>query len=167
MSKVKHGIYLWIKHNQLPSLRGKRKVQKAIEDIEKRLVQELGGWKNITAGQELLARAVVKCFGVLLLSELFINKYGPLNPVLARRGVLEYQPIFKAWATFQNSLRLNLEKLFPNGLDRKVEEGLNLATYLSRHYPPDKSKGKGKDEDSQGSQEDREARPEEKEKGDE
>jgi len=46
-----------------------------------------------------------------------------------------------------------LEKLFPNGLDRKVEESLDLASYLAKHYPSDKDKkakpGKAKDGQSE------------------
>jgi len=129
----------------LPSLRGKRKVQKALEETENRLVAELGGWDKITPQQELLIRSTIKDYGVQLLTELFINKYGPLNPVLARKGVLDYQPIFRAFTSIQNCIRLNLEKLFPGGLERKkADEILDLGRYIEEKYgKPNKEKKEG------------------------
>ena len=142
----KHGIYLFLKHNQLPSIRGRRKVQKILTDLESGLVAELGGWDKITPQQEMLVRATVKCYGVILLTELFVNKYSPLRPDLAKRGVLAYQPVLeRSYLSFLNSARLNLAQLFPDGLQgKKADDALDLGRYLKEHYGDGKGDGQGK-----------------------
>lgn len=108
-------------------------MQKILETLEGAMADELGGWERITPQQEILLRATIKSYGVVLLTELFVNKYSPLRPDLAKAGVLQYQPVLeKSYLSFLNAIRLNLEKLFPNGLSRKAEDTLDLGRYIAQ-----------------------------------
>jgi len=133
--KPVHGVDGLIKRGRLPSLRGKRRVQKALDELEAGLVKELGGWKNISPQQEIILRSTLTCHAVVLLTQLFINKYGPLRPDQARRGVLCYHPLLeRTLATYINTARLNLEKLFPGGLGKSKAKEESLASYVKRKY---------------------------------
>jgi len=145
-----HGVDGLIKRGRLPSLRGKRKVQKALNEIEAKLVAELGGWEDISPQQEILLRSTMTCYAVVLLTQLFVNKYGPLRPDEARKGVLSYHPLLeRTLATYINTCRLNLEKLFPQGLARAKAEEESLYDYIARKYGngPGKPGGQGEDKE--------------------
>lgn len=109
MGKTKHGIYTWIKHGQLPSIRGKRKIQKVLEDLERGLIADYGGPDGISTSQEILIRSTVKALGVPFLIELFINKYGP---VIQKGKGIELHPILgRSYLGYLNTIRQNLLSL--------------------------------------------------------
>ena len=129
--KHRHGIYFWLKTGQInPSIRGYRKLQKYLMDLERQLIEDAGGLENLTAAREILIRGTIKAYGVVLLSELFISKYSVLRPDQARRGVLQFQPILERsyWGA-QQQIRQNLLAL---GLDRVAPPEPSLAEIIAQ-----------------------------------
>lgn len=119
MEKPKHGIYTWIKHGQLPSIRGKRKIQKVLEELEEGLIADYGGPEGISTSQEILIRSTVKALGVPFLIEMFINKYGP---IIIKGRAIELHPILsKNYLAFFNTIRQNLLALKELGKDKTDE----------------------------------------------
>jgi hypothetical protein len=118
---ISHGIRFWLRHGKInPSIRGYKKLQKFLEDLEKQLIGEQGGLMNLTAARELLVRSTIRAYGVILLTELYISKYSVIRPDMAKRGVLQYQPILeKSYWGAQAQIRQNLLAL---GLDRNLAE---------------------------------------------
>jgi len=130
--RFRHGIYFWLKTGQInPSIRGYRKLQAFLMDLEKRLIEDAGGEKGLTAAREILIRSTIRAYGVVLLSELFISKYSVLRPDKAKRGILEYQPIIERsyWGA-QAQIRQNLLAL---GLDRVPEPEPSLIDIIKEH----------------------------------
>ena len=147
--RFRHGIYFWLKTGQInPSIRGYRKLQAFLMDLEKRLIEDSGGETGLTAAREILIRSTIRAYGVILLSELFISKYSVLRPDKAKRGILEYQPILERsyWGA-QAQVRQNLLAL---GLDRtKVEEVMTLADVIREHDEKKaEAAGQGEEEES-------------------
>jgi hypothetical protein len=135
MGETKHGIYTWIKHGQLPSLRGKRKIQKALEELERGLIADYGGPEGISTSQEILIRSTVKALGVPFLIEMFINKYGPL---IQRSKSIELHPVLsRNYLSFLNTIRQNLLSL----KELKKEHDDSVLTPLEIAEEFDKKKG--------------------------
>jgi hypothetical protein len=155
---ITHGIRFWLRHGKInPSIRGYKKLQKFLEDLEKQLLEEQGGAANLTAARELLIRCTIRGLGVILLTELYISKYSVIRPDMAKRGVLQYQPIIERsyWAA-QAQIRNNLALL---GLERRqASEALDLGRYIAefdeKKAAQAASKGKAADSDSQAHVED-------------
>ena len=109
MGKTKHGIYTWIKHSQMPSIRGAKKIQKVLEELEKGLIADYGGAKGISTSQEILIRSTVKALGVPFLIELYINKYGPI--IQKGRSIELHGILGKNYLAYLNTIRQNLLSL--------------------------------------------------------
>ena len=125
-----HGIKFWLRHGKInPSIRGYKKLQKFLEDLERQLIEEQGGAANLTAARELLIRSTIRGYGVILLSEMLIAKYSVIRPDMAKRGVLQYQPIIERsyWGA-QAQIRQSLLAL---GLDRKPEPAEDLGLIIA------------------------------------
>jgi hypothetical protein len=138
-TSLTHGVYSWLRTGKInPSVRGYKRLQKYLRDIEKDLINDLGGAEGLTAAREILIKGTIQALGVLLLAGAYTQKYSILRPDQARRGILELQPVLgHQFIAFQNSLRQNLVVL---GLDRKkADDALDLGRYLKEHY------GDGKD----------------------
>jgi hypothetical protein len=130
-SVVKHGVHLWLKSGKIrPSIRGHRRLQRYLRDIERDLTGDLGGEENITAAQEILIKSTIQAVGVLLLAGAFTQRYGLLRPDMAQRGIIELQPVLgQQFIAFMNSIRQNLLAL---GLDKKKgEDILDLGRYIA------------------------------------
>jgi hypothetical protein len=143
---VKHGIYSFLKSGKInPSIRGCKRLQGYLREIEGDLTADLGGPENLTAAQEVLVKSTVQAYGVLLLAGAYTQKYSILEPVKARRGILELQPVLgHQYIAFLNCVRQNLIAL---GLDRrKADEALDLRRYAAEKYgvsgADDNGKGK-------------------------
>lgn len=135
---IKHGLTPWIKQGQLPSGRGMAKIKKHLADIQDRLIDSLGGVKEITPQQEILAHSTIKGLGVMLLVELYINKEGPIRKDLLRRGIVELQPVLgKSYVAFLNSIRQNLLAL---GLDRKQAETILTPFEIAEKIDEEKAR---------------------------
>jgi hypothetical protein len=144
MPEIKHGISTWLRTGKVnPSIRGHKKLQKYLRAIEADLIKDLGGLESLTTAQEILIKATIEGYGVLLLSVMYCKKYSVLRPDQARKGIIELQPVLgHQFLAFLNTLRQNLVAL---GLDkRKVNEALDLKTYIAKNYP-DKPEEKARD----------------------
>jgi hypothetical protein len=142
---VTHGIYGWLRTGKInPSVRGFKRLQRYLRDIEKNLTADLGGVESISAAQEILIKSTVQALGVLLLAGAYTQRYSILDPAKARRGILELQPVLgRSYIAFLNTIRCNLVAL---GLDRKkAEEALDLGKYLSQTYGNGSQAGQGED----------------------
>lgn len=95
------------------------------------LVRDLGGQETLTTAQEVLVKTTVQAYGVLLLAGAYTQRYSILDPVKARRGILELQPCLgHQFIAFLNTVRQNLVAL---GLDRKEREPLSLEDVIREH----------------------------------
>lgn len=136
MGKKTHGIYTWVKHGQLPSIRGKKKVQKILEELEKGLIADYGGPEGISTSQEILIRSTVKALGVPFLIELFINKYGP---VVQKGKAIELHPILgRNYLSFLNTIRQNLLSL--KELKKEKDDGVLTPFELAKKVDEEKGK---------------------------
>jgi len=140
---VQHGIYSFLRTGKInPSLRGFKRIQKYLRDIERDLIADMGGPDNLTAGREVLVKSTVQAYGVLLLAGAYTQRYSILNPVQARRGVIELQPVLgKQYIAFLNTVRQNLALL---GIDRKRAEDALTIQEVIREF--DQRKGDGAEE---------------------
>ena len=124
-----HGIKFWLRHGKInPSIRGYKKLQKFLEDLERQLIKEQGGAERLTAAREMLIRSTIRGYGVILLTEMYVAKYSVIRPDMAKLGVLQYQPILERsyWGA-QQQIRQNLLAL---GLDRVPVPEPSLAEVI-------------------------------------
>jgi hypothetical protein len=124
--RVKHSIKFWLRTGKInPSIRGYKKLQKFLEDLEHQLIEEQGGADKLTAAREMLIRSTIRGYGVILLTEMYVAKYSVIRPDMAKQGVLQYQPIIERsyWGAMA-TIRQNLLAL---GLDRKPLDAIVLS----------------------------------------
>jgi len=129
---ITHGIHSWLRSGKVnPSVRGHRRIQRYLREIKSDLIRDLGGPENLTAAKEVLVEATIQAYGVLLLAGAYTQRYSILDPVRARRGILELQPVLgHQYIAFLNCIRQNLMAL---GLDkRKTEEVLTPYEVIAR-----------------------------------
>ena len=144
----RHGVYSWLRKGRVnPSIRGHKELQRYLMSLERELT-ELQGPGGMTAAKEILVKSTVEAFGAVLLAGMYCKQAGILRPDLARRGVIEFQPVLgKQFLAFMNTIRQNLMAL---GLDsRKGEEILDLGKYIElkdqeRAVQADKEKSQAK-----------------------
>ncbi len=138
---ITHGIKFWLRHGKInPSVRGYKKLQRFLEDLEKQLIEEQGGLRNLTAAREMLIRSTIRGYGVILLTEMYVAKYSVIRPDMAKRGVLQYQPILeKSYWGAQAQIRQSLMAL---GLDRAPMPEPSLAEII-REFDEKKAADEG------------------------
>jgi len=141
---VTHGVYTWLRTGKVnPSVRGHRRLQRYLKDLRRDLIEQLGGPEAITPAQEALIESTIQALGVQLLAGAYCQRFSILRPDLARRGILEFQPVLgKSLLAYINTVRQNLIAL---GLERrKADEVLNLGRYIAEKYGPAQG-GKGEE----------------------
>ena len=146
--EITTGIVTWLKTGRInPSVKGFRRIQRYLKEIEKGLIADLGGPDKMTTAQEILVRSVIQAYGVLLLASAYTQRYSILKPDQARKGILELQPCLShQFIAFMNSIRQNLALL---GIQRKeIEEPLDLKTYVETKYGKDEEKKAGQGEET-------------------
>lgn len=142
----KHGVYTWLDQKRInPSIRGHRKIQAYLEDLEGRLIEMQGGPGKLTAAQEVLIKSTIEGYGVVLLASIYCKDAGILRPDKKKKGIIELQPVLgKQFLAFMNTIRQNLLAL---GLDKKnADDVLDLQTYMEmrdQEEQANKSKKKG------------------------
>ena len=144
MANVKHGIQTWLRTGRInPSIRGHRKLQKYLREMERELIELYGGPESITVAQEILIKATIEAFGILMLATMYCKKHSILRPDKERQGIIELQPVLgNQFIAFLNTLRQNLISL---GLERKkADEALDLGRYVAEKYG--KKEGEKKDD---------------------
>jgi len=133
-TKAKHGIYFWLKTGRVnPSIRGYKKLQQYLENMERDLIDLQGGPEKLTAAKEILIKATIEAYGVLLLASMYCKRDGILRPDLLKKGIVELQPVLgKQFLSFLNVLRQNLVVLGIN--KEQTDEVLDLQTYIRQKY---------------------------------
>jgi hypothetical protein len=124
------GVYTWLQSGRInPSIRGYKKLQKYLEDMERELIDLQGGPDKVTAGQEILIKGTIEAYGVILLASMYCKKEGILRPDKAKDGIIELQPVLgQQFLAFLNTTRQNLLAL---GLDRKeVDDAIDPLKYI-------------------------------------
>jgi len=143
--KPRHGIYLWTAKGELPQVRGRVKIQQALQAFQDGVIEELGGPGAVTPQQAVLIETTVRMYGAILLCDLYVAKEGVFRKDKAKDGVLEFQPVLsQSFLAFTNTIRLNLGVLFPGGLGAKVKQAVSLRDILEEGSSAKKDKRGGK-----------------------
>ena len=71
-----------------PSIKGYKKIQKHLQDLETQLIEEGGRQANLTTAREILISSTVRAFSVVMLVELYANRYSAVMADQAKAGVL-------------------------------------------------------------------------------
>jgi hypothetical protein len=131
---VRHGIPLWLRTGKInPSIRGYKKIQKYLMDLEAQLIEDIGGQANLTAAKEILVRSTIRGYGVVMLAELYASRYSILRPDDVKRGVMTFQPILeRSYANIFGQIRQNLVAL---GLERREPVVQDVLEYIAKTYP--------------------------------
>ena len=139
-TKAKHGIYFWLKTGRVnPSVRDYKKLQRYLEDMERDLIDLQGGSEKLTAAKEILIKATIEAYGVLLLASMYCKRDGILRPDLLKKGIVELQPVLgKQFLSFLNVLRQNLVVLGIN--KEQTDEVFDLQEYAREKYGKKKAK---------------------------
>lgn len=107
---VKHGIGTFLRSQKIsPSIRGYKRLQEHLLVMERALIAEQCVAGELTAREEILIKGTVEAYGIILLGNMYIKKYGVLSPAKLKAGELEYQPILgKSMLSYQNTIRQNV-----------------------------------------------------------
>jgi hypothetical protein len=117
---LKHGVNVFLQTGKLPSVRGKRLLNKYLRQLEKDLTAALGG--SPTPQQGILIRQVLRAEGVLRLIEMWLQRVPAINSKGWKLGSLELQPcLSQSYGFFLNVQRQAVLSL---GLGKKSEEVL-------------------------------------------
>ena len=144
---VKHGIYKLLSTGALPkspSIRGLRKLKKALALIESDLITQLGGPEKISAAEFMLLQDFMKAKSVTSLIELFINQHGiwDFRSVNIRKQ-LDLHPVMnRAYLQYLRLTKDILAQLFPSGLGRKAEKTMDIIERGEIEYTREDEKEK-------------------------
>ena len=129
-----HGITFWLRTGRInPSIRGYKKIQKYLLELETQLISDSGGLDDLTAAKEILIRTTIRGYGVIMLAELYASRYSVVRPDQAKAGVLAFQPVLeKGYIGILAQIRANLIAL---GLERREPAALNVLEYARLNYP--------------------------------
>jgi len=128
--QISHGVWSFLRTGRIsPSVRGFRRIRRYLKEIERELIEDLGGTQNLTAAKEILIKSTLQAFGVILLAAAYSERHSIFREDRMREGTLELQPVFSnQYLAFMNTIRQNLALL---GLERqKADEILDLKRYL-------------------------------------
>ena len=115
-SAVKHGGHSYLVTGKMPPIRGVMKLRKELDRIKKALE---GNVQDLDVKKSLLIRQIVESAGFCSLFELYCRKMGLLDPVLGKKGRLDFQPGFRVYLTLMNAQKNAIMAL---GLDEKQAE---------------------------------------------
>ena len=126
--RLKHGGYSLLSRGELPENR--KHVRQYLTEIREHLIADLAAREeDLTAAQRLLVDRIICKLGVSRCIEEHIRE----SSVMVEGDLA---PSLKAhYLAYQNSIRLDLQALFPRGLG-KVARGkdFDLETYVSKRY---------------------------------
>jgi hypothetical protein len=124
---LKHGVGVFLGTGKLPSVRGKRLLNKWLRQLEKDLRAALGG--SPTPQQGVLIRQILRSEGVLRLIEMWLQRVPAISPKGWKRGSLELQPcLSQSYGYFLNVQR---QATIALGLGQKAEDVLTLDRYVA------------------------------------
>jgi hypothetical protein len=125
-ANLKHGGFVWLRMGRLPSIKGRRRIQRQLNALRRSLMEAIPDSQD--PRREILVSQVVRCEGYLLLAESYLRKAGILNPTALRKGSLETQPVLERIVSFMNTQQRAVAAL---GLDKETgKEVLDLGRYI-------------------------------------
>lgn len=147
---VSHGIGSFIRMKRInPSIRGYKKLQEHILEMENQLIREQCEPEQLTAKEEMLIKGTVEAYAIILLGNMFVKKWGVLSPSKAKQGELEYQAILgKSMIAYQNTIRQNIMALESLKRDNEKKPPMSEAEFVQQieesgdEKVPDDSKAK-------------------------
>jgi hypothetical protein len=124
----KHGVNIFLQTGRLPSVRGKRLLNKYLRALERDLKAAMGG--SPTPQEDIMIKQVLKAEGVLRLIEIWLQRVPAISKKGWQRGSLELQPcLSQSYGFFLNVQR---QALLALGLERKkIDEALDLGRYIA------------------------------------
>lgn len=129
---LKSGTTIFIQSGKIPSeIRGAATLRKDLKRIRGELEKMLGQ-DNLNVKSELLIDQVISSTGFIKLFELFIKRSGLLNPHLARKRVISFQPGFTTYLSFMSKQKDALQALDLSTQQAKVITPLELAKELDQ-----------------------------------
>jgi hypothetical protein len=117
---ITHGLGFFLRTGRIsPTVYGHRRLQEYLRDMERALVEEQGGAKQLSIKEELLIKSSMEAYGIILLAAMYCKKHGVLEPKKLKDGIIDLQPILsRSMIAYQNTLRQNLLAL--SGMKRIV-----------------------------------------------
>lgn len=120
----KHGGYSLLIKGELPENR--KHISRYLTEVRENLIRDLGPTENdLTAAQIIIIDRIVTKLGVIRC----IEEHTRENSVMVGNDLA---PALKAsYLAYNNSIRLDLQAL---GIDKRVDEALDLQTYVKEKY---------------------------------
>lgn len=132
----KHGVTRYLATGKLPSIRGKKAIQKHLEEIRSG-IEEMTPRMN--AKKRILISQIVRTEGVLQAIELYIQRAGIIDEKkFISKKMIMLQPCFNSYLSFLNSQRLAIMAL---GLEGQAEKIITLDEIVAEHDQKEKTKG--------------------------
>lgn len=123
---LKHGLYAYQARGELPTIPGKRQIQRRLDDLKDGLMKAVPDSED--PRRQVLIGQIVKLEGLLILIEEYLKRAGLLRSDRWRRGIAEIHPVGQQFVSFLNAQRDAIRAL---GLDRKPEPGQDLASIVA------------------------------------
>jgi len=142
------GAWLFLKSGRVPSVRGKRRIQRELSALREKLMQAVPGSDDVR--KQVLIGQIIRCEGFCLLIESFLKRFGVLDPQALSQGQVQVQGSLTALVSFMNSQARAVASL---GMDkREAADVLNLGKYISEFDAAKakaESQGQGQDVNAQ------------------
>lgn len=125
-----HGGNRFVRTGRLPSIRGKRKIEKRLNELRTRLMEVVPNSQD--PRKAVLIEQIVQSEGFQILVGEYVKRVGILNPRKFRQGLLELQPVLgKSLIGFMNSQRQAIGAL---GMSTKqAEDILDIQDYVRQY----------------------------------
>ena len=120
-----HGLHTLLSSGSLPA--GHEYLAEKVDRIIAALEADLGGAREVTAGQRTILEAQRLCLAVLMLSDAYLRSEGLLDK--RRRA----HPLLGVVVSFVNAARLNALALLGPGLQRKQRQVDVLETVVAEY----------------------------------
>ena len=105
---LKHGAWSLTTTGKIPSVRGRREIQRDLQEIRTELERVT---PRLTVQKKLLINQIIRSEGQIRLIELYFKRCGIMRPDRWRRGVLEPHPVTQTYLSFLHSQRNALMSL--------------------------------------------------------
>lgn len=101
---LKHGAHSFLKTGRVPSIRGKRRIQKQLNEMRSALKEVVSNSED--PRKQVLIGQIIRAEGFLVLIEEYCKRAGILRPDKWRRGIAELHPVLgSSVISFMNSQR--------------------------------------------------------------
>lgn len=120
-SRMTHGAASFLRTGRVPSIRGKRRIQKRLNELRAALIEATPGSED--PRKLVLIGQIVEAQGFVMIIGEYVKRAGVLRPDKFRRGLLELQPVLGSVASFMGAQRAAILAL---GLDSK--KGAEILT---------------------------------------